>query len=87
MIVLLLKSHYEGFRLNIFFYALSLLSDMCRLKILSLIAIFLYFYLTHKLNNYYLPDGGSPVGHLYLKGGLLINYKHIPEMAIYYPAS
>ncbi|CAD8170126.1 unnamed protein product [Paramecium octaurelia] len=87
MIVLLLKSHYEGFRLNIFFYALSLLLDVCRLKILSLVAIILYFYLTHKLNNYHLPDGGSPVGHLHLKGGILNDYKHIPEMAIYYPAS
>jgi len=87
MIVLLLKSHYEGFRLNIFFYALSLLLDVCRMKSLSLVAIILYFFLTHKLNNYYLPDGGNPVGHLYLKAGLLNNYNHIPEMAIYYPTS
>lgn len=65
------KSHYEGFRLNIFFYAISVFLELCGIRILSVVALCIYIYLTHKLNNYYLPDDGSPVGHLYIKGGLL----------------
>lgn len=68
------KSHYEGFRLNIFFYAISVFLDLTNIKILSIISLSIYFYLTHKLNNYYLPDDGAPVGHLYIKGDFLNKY-------------
>lgn len=78
VIVLLLKSKKEGFRLNIFFYGISVFLELINVWLLSWIAILIYIYLTHKLNNYYLPDDGSPVGHQYHKNPL--------ELAIYYPA-
>ncbi|CAD8098798.1 unnamed protein product [Paramecium primaurelia] len=50
------------------------------MKSLSLVAVILYFFLTHKLNNYHLPDGENPVGRVtqqlqpYSRNGNLLSY-------------
>lgn len=82
----MIKSKKEGFRFSIYFYGISIIFYLMGFNLLSFGIIIFYQYLSFKLINYELPDSGSPVGHLYIKGSWLSKYKEIPELAIYYPA-